>query len=111
MGYKITTRQTVALDGQWEGVEITFRQFPLAEFIELSREWEALNKDDSNESARFALELVQRVVEGWNLEDEDGKPIPANEKGWARVPAALALAIVDAWNKQAQLPNPSSAAS
>jgi hypothetical protein len=57
-----------------EGLEVTASSLPLGEFLALQRLQERTQQD-----ATAAEQLIKRfasVIEDWNLDDEDGSPVP-----------------------------------
>jgi len=42
-----------------------------------------------------------RIVKEWNLEDEDGKAVPASGEGFLSCPPSFCIAVITAWASQA----------
>ena len=53
--------------------------------------------DSSDESMEEVIALMAKSLVSWNLEDEKGKPVPANAKGIDDQELELLLAIMEAW--------------
>lgn len=89
MGYKGTPR-TVKIEfaqgHEHHGAEARVRRMAFGEWEDI------INSEDSNE----VEELATRIV-SWNLEDDDGKPIPATPEGLRQVDTSLVSALKNAW--------------
>ena len=108
-GYRIPKRTArIVFDGgEYEGAEVrTQLDVPIGLFLEIQ---DLVNNDR-------ALQVFERFGDGalvdWNLEDDNGKPIPATGKGMLAIPAALANIIIEQWveavaNPPAPLPRSS----
>lgn len=53
--------------------------------------------DSSDESMEEVIALMAKSLVSWNLEDEKGKPVPANAKGIDDQELELLMAIMEAW--------------
>ena len=54
------------------------------------------------EQLRRAFEMFgNEILESWNLEDEDGRTLPADAEGFLALPPALGTAILGAWSAAA----------
>ena len=70
----------------WVRLNVSFRHY-----IHLR---EAAEGDDQ---ARMADLFGGNVLMDWNLEDDDGQPIPANGEGMLQIPLSLAMLVVQYW--------------
>jgi hypothetical protein len=70
----------------WVRLNVSFRHY-----IALR---EAAEADDQ---VRMAALFGGDVLTDWNLEDDAGKPIPANGEGMLEIPLSLAMLIVQHW--------------
>lgn len=61
-------------DDQFDGLEVTARSLPLGEFFTLQR-LQAQASDDAD-AAEQVVRKLGGVLIGWNLESDDGKPVP-----------------------------------
>ena len=76
----------------YDGAEIQLRlSVSFAQFIALR---ESAQGDDQESMARL---FGQNVLMDWNLEDADGKPIPADGDGMLAIPLELTNLIVQHW--------------
>ena len=99
MGFKIAAaserRATLVFDGDYTGAEVTVRlNVPMRVFIEArrvaaSQDWEP-----------FLAYFVAEVVRGWNLESEDGQPVPVTSDGLASVPLDFLMRLITEWANQ-----------
>ena len=79
-------------DTDYDGAEIQLRlSVSFAQFIALR---EAAQGEDQEGMARL---FGENVLMEWNLEDDDGKPIPANGDGMLAIPMALTNLVVQHW--------------
>lgn len=74
---------TVPLNGAYKGAEVEI-------WINAPYElWEAVSNDQVD-----GVELIKRIVVGWNLADDEGNPIPIPaEGGMSKVPPDLLFLI------------------
>ena len=76
----------------YDGAEIQLRlSVSFAQFIALR---ESAQGEDQAAMARL---FGQNVLMDWNLEDADGKPIPADAEGMLAIPLELTNLIVQHW--------------
>ncbi|NUT23978.1 MAG: hypothetical protein HOV77_32885 [Hamadaea sp.] len=89
MGYKGTPRTVkiqFAQGHEHHGAEARARRMSYGE-------WEdVVSSEDDNAMAEFGKRLVD-----WNLEDDDGQPIPATPEGMRKVDTGLLTALKTAW--------------
>lgn len=96
MGFKVEKRKaTLELEGMYAGAEVeVLLDISLGEFTEF------LVID--NEATPLTLKdeytwWEEHVLETWNLEDEDGKPIKIEPGCMTKIPRLLARGIMRAW--------------
>lgn len=101
MGYKIEKRKaTLEFTGSnFEGAEVeVLLDVSLGEFTEF------LNIDDKATVMTLGdTEYVwfeENILKSWNLEDEDGIPIPIEKGCMTKIPRLLSRAIMRAWFKE-----------
>ena len=76
----------------YDGAEIQLRlSVSFAQFIALR---ESAQGEDQEVMARL---FGQSVLMGWNLEDADGNPIPADSDGMLAIPLQLTNLVVQHW--------------
>ena len=92
MGYR-PQRKTFKLDftgTQYEGLEVSMRGLTVGEELEL---------DDLRSQpgyGRKVFEMMTGLLVEWNVEDEQGNPVPATREGVNTQDAAMVMAILDA---------------
>lgn len=79
MGYR-RKRKTITLtfgekDGDLDGLEVVTRSLPLGTYLNLMGAGE-----EDNSGLADVLDEFTRCLVSWNLEDEDGTPVPATEE-------------------------------
>jgi len=86
----------------YDGAEIQLRlSVSFAQFIALR---ESAQGEDQEGMARL---FGQNVLMDWNLEDADGKPIPADGDGMLAIPLELTNLVVQHWVEEvAGVPSP-----
>lgn len=95
-------RKTVVLefdneDGDFAGLEVEIASLPMGEFFELSK---AVHKKDMSEKeVATLLKAFDRVLVAWNVEEEDGAPVPATFDGLMSMDLEFNLKVIGAWLK------------
>lgn len=102
MGFK-RERKTYRLvfdnKSELDGLEVVTKSMPLRDFMEMAQLANSAN-ESSEEGLYKANNLFVKFSEflvEWNLEDEDGKPVPADFDGVYSQELAFVLALVTAW--------------
>lgn len=96
MGYrKIPTIYTLTFTGELEGLIVRMKSSSLGKMRQLVR---SMGSDDDTDSETFAVvdDVVAMLAEhlvSWNYEDEEGRPIPANEEGLNQLELAFVLEL------------------
>lgn len=93
MGFKVPkkTFRLVFEDEDYAGAEIVCRSVKLSELFEIT----GMSDKPKEMFRRFGDEVV---VE-WNLEDDDGKPLPADGEGMLAQPVEFSNVLVKAWSE------------
>jgi hypothetical protein len=109
MGYKRPTLKLVFEDEEFEGLEVKARRlsindvFRVAELADLG----VNGLRDNKEQLAELLDLVAGVLTSWNLEDEDGVPVPRTGAGLGGQDLAFVTALAGALsNASASVPRP-----
>ena len=93
MGYKLPSRPVTleGFTGDFEGLEVTCtRNAPMSTYLELDALW-------SDGKRAEAIQLFgEAIVEGWNLETDEG-PVEANGTMLKEQPPDLVATIIEAW--------------
>jgi hypothetical protein len=91
-------------DPEFEGLEIKAKSLPMREFFELQK-FQA-EAESSPEAAEQVIRRMAEVLVSWNLEDEEGQPVPATYEGLADQDMSFVLPVFYAWmDAVASVPN------
>ncbi len=93
-GYRVPDRTNIleGFTGDFEGLEVTCdRNSTVDLYLELS---DALEDDRITET--FEL-FGEKILLSWNLEDSEGRPVPATGAALRDQPVDLAILIVRTW--------------
>ena len=86
-------------DPDYEGLHVETRlDVDLKTFLDL--QLLAGNADPEHLRAAFSM-FGDEILENWNLEDEDGRVLTADAKGFLSLPPSLGTAILGAWTEAA----------
>jgi hypothetical protein len=103
MGYR-PKRKTYRLDftgTEYEGLAVTMRGLTVGEELEL----EELRSQDGG--GRRIFEMMTGLLVEWNVEDDNGQPVPATLDGICTQDSTLVMAILDAAQQAASgVPDP-----
>lgn len=80
-------------DEEYEGLEIRMESMPLGEFLEIDK----LSQDDGHDAFRKMIEQLASHLRDWNLEEENGTPVPANLEGLKKQDLVFVRAIVNGY--------------
>lgn len=87
-------------DPQYEGLEVSAKSVPLGRFLELTALAESASESLTAEDLRNLDGLFAGFAEAlvsWNLDAEDGTPIPANLDGIRGQDVSFMFDIVTSW--------------
>ncbi len=97
-GFRRNKTYTLAWEeGELQGLEIVTRSMSVGRYLDMI----AITRAD-DENVDMIGELISqlsRVLVSWNLEDEDGVPVPATREGLLSVDMELMGEITSAWQK------------
>src|SRR5690349_1218841 len=93
MGYKHSPKVYRLAFDDYEGLEVRARSVSLDEFLSLV---EIAGKTDPDDLERMFRGFADALV-SWNLEDEDGTPVPATYEGIKGQDLDLILDIIGGW--------------
>ena len=99
MGYKNTMkvyRLTWDDSTEFPGLVATMRGARVREILAVSELADQAGAENMT-SIRALFGQIAEFLTSWNVETEDGDPVPATEYGLYEVELALVLAIVNAW--------------
>ena len=92
-GFRLQKRTArLVFSGDYEGAEVVVRlDVPVSVFIEIQ-------DLVSNEDQFRVFEVFgEKVLEEWNLEDDDGTPVAATAAGMQTIPLDFANTIIEKW--------------
>lgn len=105
MGYRPKQKiYTLEFEGEeYDGLEVRIRGLNTGQTLDL----DVARADGSEEAIRSILELMaDRLIE-WNVEDDDGQPVPPTFDGVRTLDLDFNWKIIDAWqNAVAGVPAP-----
>lgn len=92
-GFRIQKRTArLVFAGDYEGAEVVVRlDVPVSVFIEIQ------DLVSNDEQFRVFEVFGAKVLEEWNIESDDGSPVPATGEGMQNVPLEFANMIVEKW--------------
>jgi len=105
MGYKRrkTIYRLVFEDEEFDGLEVRAYAPPLG-FLERAMKMGALSGRPADDLSPDEIELLNGLFTGfanylvsWNLEEDDGKPVPATLEGLRAQDLSFVFQIIDAW--------------
>lgn len=97
MGYRRQPTVYRLVFKEYEGLEVTARSVSVEELLKITGVASQMTSrpDDKQVGELFGF-FASRLV-SWNLEDEDGKPVPATLKGLMGEELGFMLNIIQAW--------------
>lgn len=104
MGYrpKVETAKVIGAD-EYEGLEaeVVIRPVSFGMLLDLE---ERMNSGDAAQIKAAMQEFGDAILRSWNLEDQDGKPVPADGAGMLSQDSALMSHILGGWMEVMQRP-------
>lgn len=99
MGYKRPQTVYKLVFDDHEGLEVRAASVPIGRLIEVSAQAEKLREGDADsfESVADLFALFGESLRSWNLEEDDGSPIPATVDSVMSLEFGFAAAILVAW--------------
>lgn len=79
----------------YSGLEVCMKSVPIGEFLKIA-ELKAMEDRDDRDIAEM-FEIFAKALKSWNLEEEDGTPVPATLAGVYEQELDFILAIVMRW--------------
>jgi hypothetical protein len=97
MGYQRSTLKLKFEDPEMDGLEVSVRRLSVKDAIDVTKLVRKIaeNKDDGEALEALAY-VLSRTLISWNVEDEDGKPIPTTLEGVKSIDPELIREISDA---------------
>lgn len=105
MGFKVPKR-TIPLNfkgTELEGLEVNIKPLPLGEYLEFQKGFRRLvesSNEVTEEDEQFFIDTINcfaQVIDSWDLEDENGTPVPATRDGIMSLDSVFVIALLDAF--------------
>jgi len=86
-------------DESLDGLEVTAKSLPLKDFLSINKMSVQAENDAAKqaEQSELMLKKFADALINWNLEDEDGKPVPATFTGLLGQEMGFVTQIIQAW--------------
>lgn len=101
MGFKVkrkSYRLVFGAGSDLEGATVVMGPMNMGEFLMLARAGrEQQNEDTMQQLGLGMLDTVAGKLVSWDLEEEDGTPIPATKEGVLSLEVDTVLVIINAW--------------
>ena len=95
-------------DGEYEGIEVVVRlDLSIDYLLRFTGPGNGYGPESSYPEAtamHLYKDFARAVLVEWNLEDDQGQPIPADEAGMGMVPPAFASFLITKWGEAAVNP-------
>lgn len=95
MGYKKQSRiyKLVFDDPDYEGLEVRAKSLSIGKMRKFMRD-----RDSDDEAAmEKSLEVFEGCLVSWNLEEEDGTPVPPNREGFDSLDVDFVMHLISVW--------------
>lgn len=107
MGFKepVRTGKLVFEGTDYDGAIVRCRlNVPMSTFFSMQRVAES---DDTSQVETILEEFGTDILSEWNVEDQDGTPLPATGEGFKRISPTFSIMILRGWVKAVtQVPDP-----
>ena len=92
-GFRIPIRTgRLIFSGEWQGAEIVVRlDVPVQVFMDIQ------DLVASDQQLKVFDIFGNKIIQSWNIQDEDGFPIEPTGQGMGKIPIQLANLIVEQW--------------
>ena len=97
MGYRRQPTIYRLLFEEYEGLEVMARSVSIDEYLKITKLADKMTTTPGEEQVRELFSWFARRLVSWNLEDEDGTPIPATLQGLLGEELGFATKVVMAW--------------
>lgn len=97
MGYRRQPTIYRLLFEEYEGLEVMARSVSIDEYLKITRLADEMTTRPGEEQVKEMFAWFAKRLVSWNLEDEDGTPVPATLHGLLGEELPFATAIVMAW--------------
>lgn len=99
MGYKPKRKiYTLAFEGEeYEGLEVKIRGLNTGQVMDI----DAARADGGDSAIVAMLQLMAEQLVEWNVEDDEGQPVPTTFEGVRSLDIDFNWAVIDAWQNAA----------
>ena len=97
MGYRRQPTVYRLIFQEYEGLEVMARSVSVEELLKITGLANQMTSKPDNKQVEALFGFFAKRLVSWNLEDEDGKPVPATLKGLLGEELGFILNIVQAW--------------
>ena len=100
-GFRLPMRTgRLVFGGDWQGAEVVVRlDVPVRVFMDIQ------DLVASDQPLKAFDIFGEKIIVGWNIQDEDGMPIEPTGKGMGKVPIRFANLVVEQWVEVATQPS------
>lgn len=84
-------------DHELAGLEVVMRGLTIEKLIDFQAKADRVSEDKSQEGMEPMFRSFAKSLISWNLEDEDGQPVPATYKGVVVQDVEFVLDVVMSW--------------
>lgn len=88
--YKLTWDE----DTDYPGLEVQVRTLTMGQVLAMRT---GKNDDEGKDNVQVSVELLAERIDSWNLEDEDGNPVPPTLEAMYEEDDDLILDIINRW--------------
>lgn len=106
MGYRKQTTLYHLTFPEFDGLEITAKSLSTGDLMRIMKTAAQLTGDASERPGETRAQAVEdmlrrfsKALVSWNLEDEDGEPVPATYQGVEDQELPFVLRIIEAWTE------------
>lgn len=94
MGYKITPKVYRLVFEEFEGMVVRMRSMPVRDLLAVMGQADA---EDEVEGIRDSIRVLADHLVDWNLEDEDGHPLPATQESLESLEIGMVNRLTEEW--------------
>ncbi len=98
MGYKINRVYRLKFESDaMAGLEVKVRSMSIGDSLEFAEEAEKIGAAKDVNQIRPVLEKLASAIVSWNVEEDDGTPVPVSVEGVIELELSAVTAIIEAW--------------
>lgn len=108
MGYKAKRYRLVWDDGEYAGLEVTMKPASIGQMMEMEQIGGLDPQKTSVAEIRPLIGMLAGLIVSWNVEDDDGQPVPADEDGITGQDIGMLTAIITEFGRRITAVDPTS---